>query len=124
MRDVEARIYGALAWPLRHVVHVSVWQVVFHAAAVAEVYLVLRLLPGGDAVTFLDAFILETTGRLITVVFKFVPYRLGVDEAGAALVSRALLLDPTTGVTLAFVRRLRIVAWNAVGLVVLASNRR
>src|SRR5262249_48388510 len=33
---------------------------------------------------WLTAFILETTNRFITVVFKFVPLRLGVDEAATA----------------------------------------
>ena len=71
----------------------------------------------------LDAFVLETTGRLIVVAFKFVPYRLGVDEAGTALVARALALDPTVGVTLALVRRMRILIWNGIGLFLLALKR-
>jgi hypothetical protein len=67
--------------------------------------------------------VLETAGRLIVVAFKFVPYRLGVDEAGAALVARALTLDPAVGVALALVRRIRILCWNAVGLIALARRR-
>ena len=66
---------------------------------------------------------LETTGRLIVVVFKFVPYRLGVDEAGTALVARALTLDPSAGVILALVRRIRILIWNGVGLVLFTAAR-
>ena len=42
--------------------------------------------------------------------------RLGVDEAGAAIVATALAIDPTVGVTLALIRRLRILCWNAMGL--------
>jgi hypothetical protein len=52
-----------------------------------------------------------------------VPYRLGVDEAGSAMIARALALDPAVGVALALVRRLRILFWNAVGLVLLAIRR-
>jgi hypothetical protein len=52
-----------------------------------------------------------------------VPYRLGVDEAGSAVVARALAMDPTIGVALAMVRRLRILFWNAIGLAVLAARR-
>jgi hypothetical protein len=95
----------------------------FHVGAVAEVFLILRLLPATRQATLVDAFVLETAGRLVTVVFKFVPDRLGVDEAGAAIVARALALDPASGIALALVRKLRIVVWNAVGLAVLARHR-
>ena len=69
-----------------------------------------------------EAFLLESTGRLIVVAFKFVPYRLGVDEAGSALVASALGLEPTVGVTLALVRKLRILCWNAVGVALFARR--
>lgn len=123
LEEVEARFYGVLTWPPSTLARVLVWEATFHVAAVAEVFLVLRLLPDGSTITLADAFVLETTGRLIAVVFKFVPYRLGVDEAGAAVVARALAIDPTAGVTLALIRRLRILCWNAVGLIILARSR-
>lgn len=119
LREVEQRFYGMLDWPVWRLVRLAGWQVAFHVGAVAEVYLILRVLPSTQGATLVDAFVLETAGRLVTVVFKFVPYRLGVDEAGAVLVSRALALDPAAGLTLALVRKLRIVAWNGVGLAVL-----
>jgi len=39
------------------------------------------ILPRDVQPTLLHAFLLEAMGRLITVVFKFVPWRVGVDEA-------------------------------------------
>jgi hypothetical protein len=98
------------------------WQAVFHLFAIAEVYLVLRALLGSQEISVVDAFLLESAGRLILVAFKFIPYRLGVDEAGSALVARELGFDPTVGVTLALVRRLRILAWNAVGVALLTRR--
>jgi hypothetical protein len=121
---IEAQFYGMIRWPVRSIASVLGWEALFHAVAVAEVFLVLRLLPGGSGTALSDAFVLETTGRLIAVAFKFVPYRLGVDEAGTALVARALSLDPTGGVTLALIRRIRILCWNAIGLVLLARAAR
>ena len=56
------------------------------------------------------------SGRFVTVAFKFVPYRLGIDEAGSGAVSQVLGLGPTTGVTIALVRRLRIMVLNAIGV--------
>ena len=102
-------------WPWPRIAHVGVWEVAFHIGAVAEVWLVLRLLV--PDITLSEAFLLESAGRLITVVFKFVPYRLGIDEFGSVEVATALGLPSTAGVTLPLVRRLRIIVLNAVGLV-------
>jgi len=122
-REFESRIYGVFSWPASRIARVLSWEALFHLAAFAEVVLVLRLLPGGGAGTWLDAFVLESAGRLIIVLFKFVPYRLGVDEAGTAMVAGALGLDPAVGVALALVRRVRVLCWNVVGLGLLAARR-
>jgi len=66
---------------------------------------------------------METTGRFITVAFKFVPYRLGIDEVGSGSVSQLLGLGTSAGVTLALVRRLRILLLNALGIALLARER-
>jgi hypothetical protein len=123
LREIEVHFYAVLTWPWRRIAHAIVWQGAFHVAAVAEVFLILKLIPAAQHATLLQAFVLETAGRLIVVAFKFVPYRLGVDEAGSAMVARALALDPSVGVALALVRRLRIVFWNAVGLTLLAARK-
>lgn len=117
VREVESRIYGVLQWPLGRLGHVAAWEALFHVLAVTEVWLVLRLLPGGTNVTLAEAFLMESTGRFVTVAFKFVPYRLGIDEAGSGAVAEVLGLSAASGVTLALVRRLRILVLNAVGLV-------
>jgi hypothetical protein len=123
LREIEVHFYAVLTWPWTRIGHVIAWEALFHAAAVAEVYLILQVLPTGRAASLVDAFVLETAGRLIVVAFKFIPYRLGVDEAGSAMVAGALALDPAAGVALALVRRLRILFWNGVGLVLLALRR-
>ena len=99
------------------------WQAVFHVAAVAEVWLILSVLSGGRT-SFADAFILESTGRLVTVLFKVVPFRVGVDEAGAAVVASAIGVPVSDAVALALMRKLRILVWNGAGLAVLARTRR
>ena len=114
MREVETQIYAVPQWPIGRLAHVALWEVAFHAAAVAEVLVVLRLLV--PDITLTEAFLLESTGRFVTVAFKFVPYRLGIDEAGSGAVASVLGLPPVTGVTLALVRRIRIIVLNAIGL--------
>ena len=122
IKEVEARIYGVLGWPLSRLAHVGLWESVFHVAAVAEVWLVLRLLPGAANATLVDAFLLEGAGRFVTIAFKFIPYRLGIDEVGSGAVAQVIGIGPAAGVTLALVRRLRILVLNAFGLVRLARG--
>ena len=121
MREVEARVYAVPQWPIGRLAHVAAWEAAFHVGAVAEVWVVLaQLLP---AVTLVDAFLLESAGRFVTVAFKFVPYRLGIDEAGSGAVAAALGFAPAVGVTLALVRRLRIIVLNAFGLIPLINRK-
>jgi hypothetical protein len=120
---LENRVYDVAQWPMGRLVHVAAFEALFHVAAVAEVWLVLRALPGGAATTVVDAFLMEASGRFITVAFKFIPYRLGVDEIGSGSVSQLLGLGTAAGVTLALVRRIRILILNAVGVVILARGR-
>ena len=82
-------------------------EVGFHALGVAEIYLTLWLL-NVTRPPSLYAFLLETANRLITVVFKFVPLRLGVDEAGTACVRHVDRLAYKTGVALAIIRKVRM----------------
>jgi hypothetical protein len=121
LRAVESRVYGVLKWRVRQTGHVVLWEAVFHVGAVAEVWMVLRLL-AGDRISVTDAFLLESAGRFVTIAFKFVPYRLGIDEVGSGAVAGALGLAPAVGVTLALVRRLRILVLNAVGVAILARR--
>jgi lysylphosphatidylglycerol synthase-like protein len=89
-------------------------EAAFHALGVAEVHLTLWLFYGAPP-ALLTSFIFEATNRLITVVFKFVPLRLGVDEAATALFSQVLGLGANTGVSLSIVRKARVLFWTAVG---------
>jgi hypothetical protein len=122
IREVESQIYAVPRWPIGRIAHVALWEVAFHVAAVAEVFVVLRLLV--PDITLTETFLLESAGRFVTVAFKFVPYRLGIDEAGSGAVAAVLGLPAVTGVTLALVRRIRIIALNAIGLALLVKHRR
>lgn len=120
IREVEARIYAVPHWPIGRLAHVAAWEITFHVAAVAEVWVVLASLV--PTVTVAEAFLLESAGRFVLVVFKFVPYRLGIDEASSGAVAGVLGFSPATGVTLALIRRLRIMILNAVGLIPLVRR--
>jgi hypothetical protein len=96
-------------------------EVGFHALGVAEAYLTLWLL--GTAPTLMSAFIIETYNRLITVVFKVVPLRLGVDEAATALLTQQVLgLTARAGTSMAIVRKVRMLFWAVAGGLVLVRE--
>jgi len=123
LRDIEARFYGVFNWPAPTLWAAAGWQAAFHLGAVLEVWVILQALSGGQT-SLADAFVLESAGRLVIVLFKVIPFRIGVDEVGAAVVATALGIPASHGVALALVRKLRILVWNACGLVVLARARR
>jgi hypothetical protein len=87
-----------------------------------EVWLTLVLLLGASAPGLLTAFILEVVNRTIMVLFKFVPLRIGVDEAGTELLARTLGLGAGVGVTMAIVRKVRMLVWTAVGVALLVRR--
>jgi hypothetical protein len=93
-----------------------VLEAAFQLFAVAEVYLTLVLITP-QRVAWSSALVLETVSRAVTIMFKMLPMRLGVDEAGAAVFADRLGLGSMTGITLALVRRMRSLCWSAVGIV-------
>ena len=96
----------------------------FHLLAVLEVFLTLRWLLGDSSPTLGQAVAFETLNRVITVAFKFVPFRIGVDEALSASVAPALAVSPAAGVSLAVVRKVRSLFWTAAGLAIVAAHPR
>jgi lysylphosphatidylglycerol synthase-like protein len=120
IRELEDRIHRfASSYPSR-VPRVLLFELAFHAAAVAEIYVLLMLLLGGSARTLLlESIVLETVNRLITIVFKFVPMRIGVDEAGSGLATQVLISSSGVGVTIAIVRKARTLFWAAIGVLLL-----
>jgi hypothetical protein len=110
---------------LRHpgrVARVFALELVFHALAIAEAFMVLQWLLGDRSPSLTQAVLFETVNRLITVLFKFVPFRLGVDEAISGTIAPWLAVTTAAGVTLAVVRRARMLVWSAIGLLLIAAH--
>ena len=98
------------------------WNSSFHALAVLEVFLTLRWLLGDSSPTLAQAIVFEALNRVMTVAFKFVPFRIGVDEALSGALAPMLALNPTAGVSLAVVRKVRSLFWSAIGLGIVAAH--
>jgi hypothetical protein len=97
-------------------------DLVFHALGTFEIYLTLGWLLGDRSPTLAQAIVFEALNRAVTVAFKFVPFRLGVDEALTGAAAPLLAVNPAAGVALALVRKVRNLAWNGVGLAIIAAH--
>jgi len=109
--DYRARLWRVFALDL-----------LFHALAVIETFITLQWVLGEHALTFAQAVVFEALNRVVTVAFKFVPFRIGVDEAFSGALAAALAIDPAAGVALAVVRKIRTLIWSGVGLAIVAAH--
>ena len=121
VRDVEGRIFGFVGRHRRRVLPLLGLETAFHASGVFEIWFAVRSITG-TAPPVLTAFVLEYVNRTITSIFQFVPMWLGVDEAGTGLVASILHLGPAAGVSLALVRKARVIAWTAIGIALLMKQ--
>jgi hypothetical protein len=96
-------------------------HLVFHALAVAEVFLTLGWLSGAWP-TPAQAIIFSALDRAVTVAFKFVPFRIGVDEASSGALALLLGFVSVHGVTLAVVKKVRSLVWTGIGLLLIAFH--
>jgi hypothetical protein len=119
---LEDRIYGFYQRNGARFLPILLLEACFHLAGIWEIYVTLSFISPQQPPTFLTAFILESVNRVITIAFKFIPLRMGVDEAGTGKVSKVLLFAEATGVTLAIVRKARDVFWAAVGMTLLVQR--
>jgi len=122
LRTLEDSVYGFHQRHPHRAAPILLLELAFHALGVVEVWITLVLLLGGAAPGLLTTFILEAVNRTIMVLFKFVPLRIGVDEAGTELLARTLGLGAGVGVTMAIVRKVRMLFWTAVGVVFLVRR--
>jgi hypothetical protein len=86
----------------------------FHVLSFAESYYTIWLITGRSAP--LAAFVLDTFNRIVNVVFRAMPLRIGVDESSTAIVAPAVGFTSAVGVAIALVRKGRMLVWAAVGI--------
>ena len=97
-------------------------EMAFHALGTLEVWLTLQWLLPDRAPTLAQALAFEGLNRVVTVAFKFVPFRIGVDEALSGAVAPLLAVAPAAGVALAVVRKVRNLFWSGVGIAIVAAH--
>jgi hypothetical protein len=123
LAGVRMAVLGFSATHTARLWRVFALDLLFHALAVAEVYVTLQwLVVAETGVTLAQAIIFEALNRAVTVAFKFVPFRIGVDEALTGGLATVLAIDPAAGVALAVVRKIRSLFWGGVGLAIVAAH--
>jgi uncharacterized membrane protein YuzA (DUF378 family) len=88
-------------------------NLLWHALAVLEVYVVLRFM--GARIALIGAFVLEGLTKVINLVGALNPGNLGTYEGGNMLIAKLFGVPGTAGLTLALCRRARAAFWAGVG---------
>lgn len=91
-----------------------------HMVAMLEVFLILTLM--GLEIPVASAFIIEALTKLINLGGALIPGNLGASEGGNMLILRGLGYAASDGFALAVARRIRGLAWTAVGLSLLYTS--
>jgi lysylphosphatidylglycerol synthase-like protein len=121
-QTLEDRIYGFYRRNTGRLLTILALEMCFPLAGVLEIYTTLWFISDVVAPTLLTAFILESVNRVINIVFKFIPFRLGVDEAGTGMLAKALGFTTAIGAALAIVRKARDLFWTAIGVALIVRR--
>ena len=119
VRLFENFIYGFYRRYPKRFLPICLLEATFHILGVFETWFILSRLSSFD---LLSAFLLESVSRLITIVFKLIPFLIGVDEAGAQFVAETVSIAAAIGVTLAVIRKGRVLFWTAIGLLLIVKR--
>jgi hypothetical protein len=121
VRLFENLIYGFYRRYPQRFLPIILLESAFHALGILEIWLVLSRISEIFPTVF-NSFLLESMSRVITTTFKLVPFLIGVDEAGAKFVTETLALGAGVGVTLAIIRKGRVIFWTIIGLLLLIKR--
>jgi hypothetical protein len=116
IRTLETSSYAFVRARPARLAGVVACEAAFHVLSVSEAWIALYFL--GHASISL-AIVLDTVQRVINVVFRVVPLKIGVDEVGSGLITAALGYGSALGVTMGVIRKIRVLFWSLVGLVLL-----
>jgi hypothetical protein len=120
VRLFEELIYSFYRTYPKRFLPICLFESSYHLLGIVEVYLILSRI--SELPTLFNSFLLESVSRTITIVFKFVPFMIGVDEAGSHFVAKTVALGTGVGVTLAVIRKGRILFWAMVGLLIMTRR--
>jgi hypothetical protein len=97
-------------------------NLMWHALAVLEVYVILRFL--GARIALGGAFLVEGLTKVINLIGVLNPGNFGTYEGGNMLIAKMFGVTSTAGLTLALCRRARTVFWAGVGALCMLVMKR
>ena len=120
VRDFEVQTYGSVGRQGGRLVVVLLCESTFHVLSFLETWLTVWIVT--DISAPLAAFVLDTFNRIVNVVAKMIPLRLGVDQVTSERVAVAIGLGPAIGTMVSLIRTGRMIVWGAVGLLLLTRR--
>ena len=120
VRQFEQDAYGAVGRQRRRLGVVVLWETTFHLLSFAESWLTLWLLTNESLP--LAAFVLDTFNRISNVVFKPIPFQVGVDQWGSRILAQGMGHSGVEAVNLSIVRTGRKLFWMVVGFALIARR--
>jgi hypothetical protein len=117
----EDLIYGFYRHQPNRFLPIILLEAAFHTIGIIEVWIILAAI-SDVSIHFTTALLLESVNHIILFIFKLIPCALGVDEAGARFITDALELGVGVGVTMAIIRKGRVLLWTFFGLVLIAQS--
>jgi hypothetical protein len=99
-----------------------IFSLLWHALAVLEVYVILRLM--GARIAVVGTLALEGLTKVINLVGALNPGNVGTYEGGNMLIAKMFGVTATAGLTLALCRRARSIFWAAIGAVCMIMMKR
>jgi uncharacterized membrane protein YbhN (UPF0104 family) len=119
LKQFEGNVYGFYGKHPALSIGLTAVELASNLTNVIEAYLILGALTGSYSWTI--AYLIETVNRVINAAFALVPLQIGVDEGGTALALKGLGFDSGVGVSLAIIRKVRILFWVGIGLIIAAQ---
>jgi hypothetical protein len=122
VRAFEADAYAATGAGTSRVRTVVVCHLLFHALSFVESWFTFWLLTG--VTSLLPALVFDGFNRVVNIVAKPVPMKLGVEEGGTAILAAAIGYPSHAGFVLGLVRKARVFVWAVVGVALMVRLRR
>ena len=122
LRAFEIESYGSAGHAGGRLAVVAACELLFHALSLVECWLIYRCLTGDASI--LPPLVFDGLNRVINIVGRPIPLRIGVEEYSTGLFATAIGVGGPVGVTLALVRKVRVIVWAIIGFGIYAVRRR
>jgi hypothetical protein len=122
VRLFEQDAYGAAGPGAWRLVIVSACEVGFHLLSLVESWLTFWLLTGVTSIA--PALIYDGFNRVVNILFKMIPGHAGFEETGTAILADAIGYAGIDGFLQAMVRKVRMLVFASIGMVLWGRNAR